>query len=155
MLAVTNDQPLAADATDGGFIYTPANGGHSANYLVSDTHPVQGYNYYRVKSVDINGKAAYSNIVKVMMGSDKQEISVYPNPVVNGIINLQLNNQPQGKYGIRLLNKSGQTILQKQIEHAGGSSTETISLDKYISKGVYQLEITRPDGTKSNISVVY
>jgi squalene-hopene/tetraprenyl-beta-curcumene cyclase len=29
MLAVTNDQPLAADATDGGFIYTPANGGHS------------------------------------------------------------------------------------------------------------------------------
>ena len=29
MLAVTNDQPLAEGATEGGFIYTPANGGHS------------------------------------------------------------------------------------------------------------------------------
>lgn len=29
MLAVTNDQPFAMGATDGGFIYTPANGGHS------------------------------------------------------------------------------------------------------------------------------
>lgn len=29
MLAMTNDQPLAAGATDGGFIYTPANAGQS------------------------------------------------------------------------------------------------------------------------------
>ncbi|MBI4582008.1 MAG: terpene cyclase/mutase family protein [Planctomycetes bacterium] len=29
MLSMTNDQPLADGATDGGFIYTPANGGHS------------------------------------------------------------------------------------------------------------------------------
>jgi len=134
-----------------------ANGGHSANYLVTDTHPVQGYNYYRIKSVDINGKTAYSNIVKVMIGAgnDKQEISVYPNPVVNGIIHLQLNNQPEGNYGIRLLNKSGQTILQKQIQHTGGNGTETISLDKYLPRGMYQLEVTKPDGTKSNINVIY
>jgi len=90
-----------------------------------------------------------------MMGSDRPQISVYPNPVVNGIINLQLNNQPQGNYGMRLLNKSGQTIMQKQIQHTGGSSTETISLDKYLPRGMYQLEVTKPDGTKSNINVVY
>ncbi len=134
-----------------------ANGGHSANYLVMDTHPVQGYNYYRIKSVDINGQAAYSNIVKVMIGAgtDKQEISVYPNPVVNGIINLQLNNQPQGTYAVRLLNKSGQVITQKQIQHTGGSITESISLDNYLPRGIYQLEITKPDGLKSIINVVY
>ena len=132
-----------------------ANGGHSASYLATDTHPVQGYNYYRIKSVDINGKAAYSNIVKVMMGSDKQEISIYPNPVVNGIINLQLSNQPQGNYGLRLLNKSGQLIIQKQIQHAGGSSTETIPLAKYLPRGIYQLEVTKPGGTILIINVVY
>jgi len=133
------------------------NGGHSANYLVTDTHPTDGYNYYRVKSVDINGKAAYSSIVKVMIGggTGSQAISVYPNPVVNGIINLQLNNQPQGNYGIRLINKAGQTIRQKQIQHAGGSSTESITLDKYLPRGIYQLEVTKPDGDKSIISVIY
>ena len=67
------------------------NGGHQASYLVTDTHPVTGYNYYRVKSVDDNGKTAYSSVVKVLMGSSKQQITVYPNPIVNGIISLQLN----------------------------------------------------------------
>ena len=132
-----------------------ANGGHSASYLVTDTHPVEGYNYYRIKSVDLNGKTATTSVVKVLTGSTNPEISVYPNPVSNGIISLQLDNQPQGKYGIRLLNKSGQVIMQKQIEHADGSSVETISLDKYAPHGIYQLEISKPDGTTSNINVVY
>lgn len=132
-----------------------ANGGHSASYLVTDTHPVEGYNYYRIKSVDLNGKTATASVVKVLTGSTNPGISIYPNPVSNGIISLQLNNQPAGKFGIRLLNKSGQVIMQKQIEHADGSSTETIALDKYAPHGIYQLEVTKPDGSKSNINVVY
>jgi hypothetical protein len=132
-----------------------ANGGHSASYLVTDTHPVEGYNYYRIKSVDLNGKTATTSVVKVLTGSTNPEISVYPNPVSNGIISLQLNNQPAGKFGIRLLNKSGQVIMQKQIEHADGSSTEMITLDKYAPHGIYQLEVTKPDGSKQNINVVY
>ena len=132
-----------------------ANGAHSASYRVTDTHPVEGYNYYRIKSVDLNGKTATTSVVKVLTGSTHPEISVYPNPVSNGIISLQLNNQPAGKFGIRLLNKSGQVIMQKQIEHADGTSTETISLDKYAPHGIYQLEVTKPDGTTSNINVVY
>ena len=132
-----------------------ANGGHSASYLVTDTHPVEGYNYYRIKSVDLNGKTATTSVVKVLTGSTNPEISVYPNPVSNGIISLQLNNQPAGKFGIRLLNKSGQVIMQKQIEHADGSSNETISLDKYAPHGIYQLEITKPGTNTTNISVAY
>ena len=132
-----------------------ANGGHSANYLVTDTHPVQGYNYYRIKSVDINGKAAYSSIVKVMMGSDKQEISVYPNPVVNGIINLHFTNQPAGNYNIRLLNKSGQVIINQEINHAEGTGTENIQLEKRAPHGIYQLEVTKPEGIQININVIY
>jgi hypothetical protein len=132
-----------------------ANGGHSASYLITDTHPAEGYNYYRIKSTDLNGKTVTTSVVKVLMGSTSPAISVYPNPVSNGIINLQLDNQPAGKYGIRLLNKSGQVIFQRQVEHAEGSSTETIAIDKYTPHGIYQLEVTKPDGTSSNINVVY
>ena len=105
--------------------------------------------------MDLNGKIAITNVVKVMTGSTHPVISVYPNPVSNGIINLQLDNQPAGNYGIRLLNKSGQVMMQRQVEHAGGSSTEIISLDKYTPRGIYQLEVTKPDGTTSNINVIY
>ena len=87
------------------------------------------------------------------MGKGIQSISIYPNPVSNGIINLQLNNQPPGIYGIRLLNKMGQVIISKQINHAEGSSTETIQLDKYIVHGIYQMEVSKPDGSKTNINV--
>ena len=131
-----------------------ANGGHSASYLTTDTHPVEGYNYYRIKSVDINGKTAFTSVVKVMIGSLKQDITVYPNPVTNGIINLQLNNQPKGKYALRLLNTSGQLIVQRQIDHPNGSSSESIPLDKFTPHGIYTLEVTKPDGDKITINVV-
>jgi hypothetical protein len=127
-------------------VTTPAgNGGQSASYQVTDTRPVAGYNYYRIKSVDDNGKTAYSNVVKVMTGDIQQEITVYPNPVKNGVINLHFNNQPAGNYIIRLLDKSGQVLASKEINHDEGSSTETVSLNKYIPHGIYQLEIATPD----------
>ena len=124
-----------------------------SNYNWLDVHPSEGYNYYRIRSTDVNGKTEYSKVVKVFIGKERQAISVYPNPVTNGIINLQLTNEPQGIYGIRLINKMGQVMLSKQINRPRGSSTETIQLDKYPAQGIYQLEVTRTDGSKTNINV--
>jgi hypothetical protein len=132
-----------------------ANGSPSAIYVATDDRPVFGYNYYRIKSVDINGKPSYTNIVKVFMGSTKRDITIHPNPITDGIIHLQLVNQPGGRYGIRLLNKLGQVIQSRQIEHAEGSSTELIKWDYKLAHGIYQLEVTRPDGSVKDINVLY
>ena len=124
-------------------------------YGCVDADAKAGYNYYRIKSVDISGKIGYSKVVKVFIGLTKQAITVYPNPIKGGTINLQLNNQPSGEYGIRLLNKTGQVMISKQINHAEGSNTETIQLDKYAVHGIYQLEVTKPDGSKVSMNVIY
>ena len=50
-----------------------ANNGGSASYLKTDTHPLGGYNFYRIKSVDINGQTAYSNVVKVLLKNEKRK----------------------------------------------------------------------------------
>jgi hypothetical protein len=131
------------------------NGGHSASYQVPDAHPVEGYNYYRIKSIDLNGTTAYTNVVKILVEKDKQEITVYPNPLINGVINLKFNNQPAGVYCIRLLNKSGQEIMGTQVQHTEGSSIETIQLDKYIPHGIYQLEVNNNDGTQTTTKMIY
>ena len=131
------------------------NSGRAASYIVADALPVEGYNYYRVKSVDMNGKTAFSNIVKVLMGSIKQDITIYPNPITDGVIHLQLTNQPQGKYDIRLPNKIGQVMISKQINHTEGSSTELIKWDYNMAHGLYQLEVSKPDGTQKSINVMY
>jgi len=71
------------------------------------------------------------------------------------MIHLQLMNQPEGRYGMRLLNKLGQLILSRQFSHAEGSSTEVIKWDYNLAHGVYQLEVTKPDNIKVNINVLY
>jgi Secretion system C-terminal sorting domain len=122
-----------------------ANGGRSASYQVTDAHPAAGYNYYRIKSIDLNGRTEYTGVVKVFIGKGKQEIIIYPNPVIDGAITIQLNNMPAGKYAVKLLNNLGQKLLDKIIQHAEGSSSELITVDKNMPHGIYQLEITEPN----------
>ena len=78
---------------------------------------------------------------------------MYPNPVTNGILNLQLTNESERIYEIRLLNKMGQAVISKQINHTGGDSIEPVALDKYFGHGIYQVEVSKPDGSKTNINV--
>lgn len=84
----------------------------------------------------------------------KEGISVFPNPVTNGIINLQMNNMAAGVYNIRVFNGVGQVILNRSINHASGNSTETIQLGKGAVKGVYQLEVVKPDNSKFSSKVI-
>ena len=133
-----------------------ANNGGSASYEATDGQPFQGVNYYRIKSVDINGNATYSQIMKVQpVISLNSDISVYPNPLQNGTINLQFVNQASGSYTVRVIDQLGQPVIIKQIMHSEGTSTETIQLQKSVAHGVYQVEITRPDDDKKMIKVIF
>jgi hypothetical protein len=91
----------------------------------------------------------------VMTGHERSQIIAYPNPATDGNINLQLMNQPKGIYGIKLINKLGQVIMTKQIEHVEGSSTETFRMSKTIAHGSYQLEVIKPDNSRINIKVLH
>ena len=131
------------------------NGTGSASYQVTDDHPVTGYNYYRIRSNSGDGKISLTQVVKALMGTLKQDIAIYPNPITDGMIHLQFMNEPAGKYGIRLLNKLGQVILRKEVTRMDGSSTELIQWDYNLAHGMYQLEVTKPDGTVKNLNVMY
>jgi hypothetical protein len=131
------------------------NGGLSASYLVADDRPVIGNNYYRIRSNDHDGKTTLTQVVKVFVGTLKRDITIYPNPVTDGAIHLQFMNEPEGKYGIRLVNKEGQVIMNRQINRMDGSNTELIKWDFKLAHGMYQLEITKPDGTTKTINVMY
>jgi hypothetical protein len=127
----------------------------ATGYSWLDQHPNVGYNYYRIRSVDVQGKANYTQVVKVLVTRGTPQITIHPNPITDGIINLHLINQPAGMYGIRLLNPAGQLITGKQITHADGSSTEKITWDYKLARGLYHLEVTKPDGKLKIINVMY
>ncbi len=129
---------------------------NTGEYRWLDKNKVNGINYYRIRSIDLNGKKSLTPVVKVLIRlSSKGSMSVYPNPLINGEINLQLSNLPPGKYGIRLINKVGQVMMIKQINLAEGSSSAKILMDKFIPKGFYEMEVTGPYGSITIINLMY
>lgn len=124
-----------------------------AMYPFPDNNPAIGNNYYRIRSLDMDGKIKYSAVVTISNENIKSSISVYPNPLVDGKINLQFVSQPSGNYGIRLFNSAGQELLVKTINHSADNMSETIQLGGNLPHGIYQLEITGPGGEKQLIKV--
>ncbi|MDB5246247.1 MAG: type sorting protein [Segetibacter sp.] len=111
-------------------------------YTFTDATPVAGDNYYRLRSVDKRGDVTFSNILRVDNGFRRNDLVVLPNPVTNGVMNLQLSNFSSGKYNISLYSNAGQKIFARSMNFSDGSSTETINLPTNISRGTYFLQVT-------------
>lgn len=137
-----------------GTLPAKANNGGNATYNFIDTNAVNGLHYYRIKSTGLNGSEHYSIIVKVNTAGTSGALSVYPNPLTGGLINLQFKNMESGQYKLRLIDINGQQVLNTTFMHPGGSATEKIKLSKYIAKGIYQFEITNPLNGITVINVV-
>ena len=135
-----------ANFNHGGTVLSSGNHSSAITYSWFDTNPNRGANFYRVKMFDKNGQITYSQIVKVVIGIGTS-ISIYPNPVTNGSLSLQFNDQPKGSYDIRVLNSVGQIVFKTMINHNGGSATQTMQLPLSLSMGMYNLEVISPDGT--------
>ncbi|MFT3680525.1 MAG: MBG domain-containing protein [Ferruginibacter sp.] len=75
-------------------------------------------------------------------------ISVYPNPVETGTMNVQFVKQAKGKYNLKLVDLAGRVVYSSVREHAGGSAAQSVQLPSAIGRGSYQLVITNPDKTK-------
>jgi hypothetical protein len=69
--------------------------GSSATYKWLDLNPVNGDHFYRIRCIGQNGDARYSNIVKVKIGCRYASISIYPNPIIDHKMNMQLFNMEQ------------------------------------------------------------
>ncbi|MEI6946913.1 T9SS type A sorting domain-containing protein [Paraflavisolibacter sp. H34] len=122
-------------------VLTPVkNNAGSADYQQLDAAPAGGNNYYRIKAVQEDGKVVYSAVINVDAGAPIPTISLYPNPVLGGQVNLVANNLPQGSYTLRLFSAVGQLLMSRVLPGTGGSFQQTISLQG-VRSGQYILEI--------------
>jgi len=120
-----------------------------------DVNSVTGVNYYRIHNVNTDGGSQESNTVNVAIGKGIiSGVAVYPNPVTNGVINLQMNNVPAGNYEINVIDVTGHIIVTEVIDHAANSETKNIFLNKEAGKGIYILEVEFPDNTQTKIKFV-
>ena len=128
--------------------------GSDANYNWLDVNAYTGDNFYRIRSIGIGGDIKYTAIVKVTITKGNPAITVYPNPVINRIITVQFTDMLKGFYTLKLVNTIGQVLMLQQLKHNGGSTTQTVNIDKSIANGAYRLEIIKPDNTMVSKALV-
>ncbi len=107
-------------------------------YSFTDVIPNDGLNYYKIESVDFDGRKQYSTVQQINTKHQILNIAVFPNPATTTInITSQQNIQQ-----IKLINQLGQTL--KQLNNVN-TKYQTINIEQF-SKGIYVIQITTSNG---------
>jgi len=121
---------------------------NNSNYTYNDAS-TSAKAYYRIKATANNAKVSYSHVV-MLSNETKASIAAMPNPVTNGVLNLQMNNVPKGTYELALYNHLGQQVMTKAITATDDNSIQTIRLNG-TATGVYTLKLL---GTEYNTQLI-
>lgn len=92
-------------------------------YSYTDTNPLPGSSYYRIRQVDFDGTSSVSEIREIKRSKAIQQI--YPNPS-NGLLQIQMDAHPGGE--LQVFNAMGQTVIHHQMTASPYSSTQTLDL---------------------------
>ena len=108
-------------------------------YKLIDNNPFIGNNFYRIKEVDVDSKAAYSNVINVIYNTVVHYLQLYPNPVKDDLtIRIKLN--ASDKINFQISDISGRTI--KTMEVNAGNTIQEYQIDtKKLPSGIYFLKI--------------
>jgi hypothetical protein len=114
-------------------------------YQYSDPSNLTGTVYYRIKSIDRDGKMNFSKIVAVTLADQGEAFHLLQNPVQKNIV-LSASNASAGKYYYQLLSADGRVVQQGSLTYEGAGN---INLPIYasVASGTYMLSFrshTRP-----------
>ncbi|RZM22045.1 MAG: T9SS type A sorting domain-containing protein [Pedobacter sp.] len=103
-----------------------------------DAVPVAGMNYYRLKTVDVDGRVAYSNIVAILNREKGIEIvSMIPNPVKD-MATLSIASATISKMDIIVSDVAGKQLMKQSVVLSAGSNTVPLNL-AHLAAGTYQV----------------
>jgi hypothetical protein len=122
-------------------------------YNWMDTKPFNGNNYYRINAIGKDGKITNSSIVLIKM-TDKNTITVYPNPVKDRRLNILTESLAKGNYEIQFYNIEGKSVYNYSLKHLGGNATFVVNLPISVTSGMYQMVIKGKDYNNSQNIIV-
>ena len=126
------------------FVASKATNGNSAtplNYQYTDQFPQQGYNYYRLKQVDLDGTATFSDVQSVVFNNIG--VRIYPNPT-NGVLHVVLSTPAT----YQLVNAGGAVALKGSLQ-SGNNLLNVTGL----SSGIYFMQIISDKNVKNTYEI--
>jgi hypothetical protein len=124
----------------------PASGNSSYTFNDASSAPVS---FYRIKSVDIDGKFGYSTIISLKNGKEVVSMRVYPMPAQRHITVQHAMTTNNAK----LLISTGDGRLVKSVIPAVGTMQTEVELSNF-KVGLYILSFENGNGTKETMKFI-
>lgn len=120
-------------------------------YQWLDKQPLESLTYYRLRQVDQNGTAHYSQALTlspILSTSLAQSIDVYPNPATGQTIQLLLNGYNGELFQLHLTDALGRTVMSQKLTPIETHYLTSLPLPQGIASGTYILTLA---GSRSPI----
>ncbi len=119
-----------------GNVESKGNSSVTTNYSFVDVQPFSGLNYYRLKQVDKNGKSSFSEIRKIDFTTKFSSINIYPNPIKDGKLNIDLGEEISKSIDFSINDLQGRVIKKGVLNYR----QQTILINE-LKNGNYVLKI--------------
>ena len=108
------------------------------SYKAVDATPINGTNFYRLKSVDLDGSFTYSAVQQVQFAATTAlSVRIYPNPASH-TLQVQLGQQEGFNGRIQISNAAGQVLISRQMNSSNGNLAIPI---QQLRAGLYTLQV--------------
>lgn len=103
--------------------------------------------YYRLRTVDFDGKSEFSKIVALHLDGNGivKEYTVYPNPFTSNI-KLNISSARETNVLIRITNTAGQAMVTRSVNLQPGDNIVVVKDLDVLPKGIHLMEVISEDG---------
>jgi hypothetical protein len=143
-----NVDHFAIERSDDGRLYTEigtvkatGNSTTPIKYGYNDTKPVTNNAWYRLRTVDVDGVARYSNVIRIVNETRSITVlSVTPNPFESGL-RVQVNSNKVSPATIRIVDLTGREMYRSNSVLSTGNNTISVQPTTTMANGVYVLQL--------------
>jgi hypothetical protein len=125
-------------------VVTGINNDNQTNYTFTDTHMLNGNNYYRLRQVDKDGVTRYSKVVTLDNAATTVRFSVYPNPAA-AVLHFAITSPAPEQVTVQVYNLAGIVVMSSQQELSAGNNQQSVAISG-LKSGNYFLKITSLSG---------
>jgi hypothetical protein len=128
-----------------GTVKATGNSNIHIKYEYADSKPVINYAWYRLRTVDIDGKSQYSNAIRITNTiSQATVLSVTPNPF-QSTVRVQVYSDKVLPTAIRIVDMTGREMYKTNKVLSNGNNTILLNPSAAMAQGVYVLQLIAGD----------
>ncbi len=125
-----------------GEVAAAGNSSNARNYNFTDANVIAGTSYYRLRTVDHDGRFSYSAAVMVKRDKQQHQISLFPCPAVDFTI-VSISADAAETVTLRMLDANGKALYSRQENITKGTTNIRMGqLDRFPS-GTYYLQVVQ------------